>query len=35
MIYHQRKMQEINKIISDLWQTVYQGKDIKNIVIKS
>jgi hypothetical protein len=28
-------MYEINKIISDIWKTVYQGKDITNIVIKS
>jgi len=28
-------MKEINMIIMDLWGKLYQGKDIKNIVIKS
>lgn len=26
--FHQEKMDEINKIISDIWQEVYEGADI-------
>jgi len=31
MRFHQIKMDEINKIIKDLWQQTYRGKGISNI----
>ncbi|TPX43333.1 hypothetical protein SeMB42_g03734 [Synchytrium endobioticum] len=31
--FHSRKMQEINKIISELWNKTYKGKDISTIKI--
>ena len=35
MIYHNKKMEQINKIIKDLWKLTYKGKDIDTIEIKS
>ena len=35
MIFHKQKMEEINKIIADLWIKTYQGTDIRKIEIKS
>ena len=35
MRYHTLKMQEINKIIKQLWQSTYQGKDIDTIEIRA
>jgi len=31
MKYHSMKMEEINKTMSDLWQSTYQGQDIEKI----
>jgi DNA repair protein RAD50 len=33
--YHASKMEEINKIIKDLWQTTYKGDDISTIEIRA
>ena len=33
--FHREKMIEINKIILDTWQQIYEGNDIKTIEIKS
>lgn len=33
--FHREKMFEINKYLSDTWQKIYHGKDIKYIQIKS
>ncbi|ETN46457.1 uncharacterized protein HMPREF1541_00641 [Cyphellophora europaea CBS 101466] len=35
MKFHSLKMSEINNIISDLWQAVYQGTDIDTIEIRA
>jgi hypothetical protein len=35
MHFHSMKMSEINKIIKELWQTVYQGRDIDTIEIRA
>jgi DNA repair protein RAD50 len=35
MQYHSLKMQEINKIIKELWQATYQGRDIDTVEIRS
>ncbi|ODV95211.1 hypothetical protein PACTADRAFT_2916 [Pachysolen tannophilus NRRL Y-2460] len=35
MKYHSVKMQEINRIIDELWKTTYSGTDVDNILIKS
>ena len=35
MIYHNKKMEQINKVIKDLWKLTYKGKDIDTIEIKS
>ncbi|CDW54964.1 DNA repair protein RAD50 [Trichuris trichiura] len=35
IVYHQSKMQQINSIIRDLWETVYKGNDIDYVEIKS
>mmetsp|Transcript_10162 Transcript_10162/g.8708 ORF Transcript_10162/g.8708 Transcript_10162/m.8708 type:complete len:106 (-) Transcript_10162:430-747(-) len=35
MLFHKQKMEEINKIIADLWIKTYQGNDIRKIEIKS
>lgn len=35
MTYHALKMQEINRIIEELWQRTYQGTDVDTIVIRS
>jgi len=32
--FHQRKMEQINSILSELWSRVYQGNDIETIKIK-
>lgn len=35
MRYHAMKMEEINKIIKELWQATYKGNDIDTIEMKS
>ncbi|KAJ3161694.1 DNA repair protein rad50 [Geranomyces michiganensis] len=35
MTFHSRKMEEINKIIRELWVNTYQGSDIDTIEIRS
>jgi DNA repair protein RAD50 len=35
MVYHNKKMEQINKVIKDLWKLTYKGKDIDTIEIKS
>jgi DNA repair protein RAD50 len=35
MRYHALKMEEINKIIRELWQATYKGQDIDTIKIRS
>ena len=35
MAYHSLKMEEINRIIQELWQKTYQGTDVDGILIKS
>ncbi|KAI0976614.1 AAA domain-containing protein [Xylaria arbuscula] len=35
MQYHTMKMEEINRIAGELWQSTYQGTDIDTILIKS
>eukprot|EP00826_Nyctotherus_ovalis_P066871 TRINITY_DN9937_c0_g1_i2.p1 TRINITY_DN9937_c0_g1~~TRINITY_DN9937_c0_g1_i2.p1 ORF type:complete len:354 (-),score=109.72 TRINITY_DN9937_c0_g1_i2:496-1557(-) len=35
MIYHNKKMEEINKAIHDLWKLTYKSKDIEMIEIRS
>ncbi|KRZ18135.1 putative aconitate hydratase, mitochondrial [Trichinella zimbabwensis] len=35
MQFHKTKMQEVNAILKDLWETVYQGSDVDYIEIKS
>ncbi|SMQ45235.1 unnamed protein product [Zymoseptoria tritici ST99CH_3D7] len=35
MKYHSLKMEEINRIIAELWQKTYQGTDIDTILIRS
>ena len=35
MKYHSLKMEEINRIIQELWQKTYQGTDVDTILIKS
>lgn len=35
MRYHAMKMEEINKIIRELWQATYKGNDIDTIEMKS
>jgi len=35
MIYHNKKMEQINKVIKDLWKLTYKGTDIDTIEIKS
>ncbi|KAI5081778.1 hypothetical protein GOP47_0001521 [Adiantum capillus-veneris] len=35
MRFHSMKMEEINKIIKELWQQTYQGQDIDYIAIRS
>ncbi len=35
MLYHNRKMEQINKAIKDLWKLTYKSKDIETIEIKS
>ncbi|XP_039934350.1 DNA repair protein RAD50 [Hirundo rustica] len=35
MTFHSMKMEEINKIIRDLWRTIYRGQDIEYIEIRS
>ncbi|KAI8023783.1 DNA repair protein RAD50 [Camellia lanceoleosa] len=35
MRFHSMKMEEINKIIRELWQQTYRGQDIDNISIHS
>lgn len=35
MRFHTMKMEEINKIIRELWQQTYRGQDIDNIRIHS
>lgn len=35
MKYHSLKMEEINKIIAELWATTYRGHDIDAIAIRS
>jgi len=33
--FHSEKMKEINSVLKNLWQTIYRGKDIEYIQIKS
>lgn len=33
--YHTRKINEVNKVIKELWQVIYQGRDIETIEIES
>lgn len=35
MEYHKRKMEDINRIAGELWQSTYQGTDIDTILIRS
>ena len=35
MKYHSIKMEEINRIIEELWRKTYQGTDVDTIMIKS
>ncbi|NXK86738.1 RAD50 protein, partial [Formicarius rufipectus] len=35
MTFHSMKMEEINKIIRDLWRRIYRGQDIEYIEIRS
>ncbi|KIW09030.1 uncharacterized protein PV09_00923 [Verruconis gallopava] len=35
MQYHSLKMEEINRIIDELWRNTYQGTDVDTIMIKS
>jgi len=35
MQYHALKMEEVNRIAGELWQTTYQGTDIDTILIRS
>lgn len=35
MRFHSMKMEEINKIIKELWQQTYRGQDIDYIEIRS
>lgn len=35
MKYHSSKMDEINKIIRELWQSTYKGNDIDTLEIRS
>lgn len=35
MKFHSVKMEEINKIIKELWQATYKGNDIDTIEIRS
>jgi DNA repair protein RAD50 len=35
MAFHSRKMEEINSVLRDLWQTTYKNKDIDFIAIRS
>lgn len=35
MKYHSLKMEEINRIIEELWRNTYQGTDVDTIMIKS
>ncbi|NWW73765.1 RAD50 protein, partial [Climacteris rufus] len=35
MTFHSMKMEEINKIIRDLWRNIYRGQDIEYIEIRS
>ena len=35
MKYHSLKMEEINRIIGELWQETYQGTDVDTILIRS
>ncbi|KAI7357968.1 hypothetical protein KC320_g1465 [Hortaea werneckii] len=35
MRYHSLKMEEINRIIDDLWRRTYQGTDVDTILIRS
>jgi DNA repair protein RAD50 len=34
MKFHNDKMQEINKIVKELWQQTYQGQDIDTIQVR-
>ena len=35
MKYHSLKMEEINRIIEELWKSTYRGTDVDTILIKS
>lgn len=35
MQYHNEKMKEINKTLSDFWKVTYKGEDIDTIMIKT
>ena len=35
MAYHSIKMEEINRIVEELWKSTYQGTDVDTIMIRS
>jgi len=35
MRYHSLKMEEINRIIEELWKSTYRGTDVDTILIRS
>lgn len=35
MKYHSLKMEEINRIIDELWKATYRGTDVDTIMIRS
>ena len=35
MRYHSMKMEEINRIIDELWKATYRGTDVDTIMIRS
>lgn len=35
MKYHSLKMEEINRIIEELWKSTYRGTDVDTILIRS
>lgn len=35
MKYHSLKMEEINRILEELWKRTYQGTDVDSVLIRS
>lgn len=33
--YHSAKMEEVNRIVDDLWKKTYKGTDVDTILIRS